>query len=337
MSNILFISPNPIWGGAATANLAIAKMLQDNGYCVFYNDEYSDVNEYNKVHIDHTPVHQKKFSDRSILRKLVKDNCIDCIIWSPLVAIYFSDEIKRLKNQGITQIAIVHSLSLTKDFKGHLMDYLVSLTLANMSTIVYVSQYTMDSWDKFRAIRRSKVHKIVIHNIVDIPISNHSLPAGRPRIGFVGRLSEEKQPQIFCELSTQSNYVFCVYGDGPLMSCLNSRYKNVEFKGQYNDPFKIYSDIDILVMTSKFENCPMVILEAQAFGLPCVAPKVGGVPELIESGVNGMMYEDYKIRTILNAINQILSDYPIFSSNSLKHSKYHTPSEAVAQWKEVLK
>ncbi len=336
MSNILFITPNPVWGGAATANLAIAQMLQDNGHRVIVNDEYFKQDEYNRIKIDHTPIHQKRFSDRSLLNKLVIDNEINYIIWSPLAAIYFYQDIKHLKKLGIKQIAIVHSLSLAKDLKGRLIDFLVSLTLANMSTIVYVSQYTMDTWDKFRAIRKSKVQKVVVHNVVDLPFSQHSIHSNKPRIGFVGRLSEEKQPQIFCDLSTQSQYDFCVYGDGPQMAYLTSKYKNIQFNGLCNDVDKIYSDIDILVMTSRFENCPMVILEAQAFAVPCVAPNVGGIPELIENGVNGILYKGYKTTTILDAISEILSNYSRFSANSLSRSKNHTPLTAISQWNRIL-
>lgn len=335
MSNILFVSPNPIWGGAATANLSIAKMLQDNGHNVIFNDEYSETDEFNTVKIDHTPIHQKKFSDRKLLYKLVNENKVDYIIWSPLVAIYFYKELTLLKKSGIHQLAIVHSLSLTKNFKGRLMDLLVSFTLAKMSTIIFVSEYTKNSWLKFSAVKKSKANKVVIHNLVDISASTHSLNK-KPRIGFVGRLSEEKQPQLFCELSLIKDFDFVVYGEGPLISSLKPRFKSVEFKGQCRDSAKIYSSIDILIMTSKFENCPMVILEAQAFGIPCIAPNVGGLPELIDSGNNGILYDDYNPKTIITAINNIISNYSKFASKSLESSKNHTPSKTIKYWEEIL-
>lgn len=335
--NILFVSPNPIWGGAATANLAIAKMLQDDGYRVIYNDEYADVDIYNGIYIDHTPIHQKKFSERSLLSQLIKRHGIGFIIWSPLAAIYFYREIKKLKKQGVRQIAIVHSLSLMNNLKGRLMDFLVSMTLSQMTTIVYVSQYTKDSWDKFRVIRKSNVNKVVIHNVVDIHPDKHIPNLSKPRIGFVGRLSEEKQPHIFCELSNKSTYNFYAFGDGPLMPSLKYRYGNVEFMGQCNDLYEIYANIDVLVMTSKFENCPMVILEAQSFGIPCVAPNVGGIPEIVESGVNGILFEEYDIDGITCDLNKILSSYSEFSENCRNSSKVHNVQNTIKQWERILK
>lgn len=336
MSNILFVSPNPVWGGAATANMAVAKMLRDYGHKVIVNDEYLKDDQYNGLTIDHTPIHQKKFSDRSLLRKLVRDNCIDCIIWSPLVAIYYYPEIKKLKRAGIQQIAIVHSLSLTNDFKGRLMDFLVSLTLACMSHIVYVSQYTLESWNKYIAVRKSKAEKVVIHNIVSGNEPSQRNFLQNIRIGFVGRLSSEKQPRIFCELSKCSSDKFNIYGDGPLFDELKAQYENIEFKGACYDLNQIYRDIDILVMTSKFENCPMVVLEAQSFGIPCVAPNVGGIPEIVENGVNGILYEGYDIETILKAVETVKSNYVTFSKNSLISSKKHSPAQVINCWKKIL-
>lgn len=337
MKNILFISPNPVWGGAATANLTIAKMLQDNAYNVIVNDEYYAGERHGTLKIDHTPVHQRRFTDRTLLKALVEKNDIDCIVWSPLAAIYFYKDIIDLKKAGIKQIAIVHSLSLTNNFKGRLMDVLISLTISKMSAIVYVSNYTLNSWNKFRAVRKSKASKVVIHNPVDILCEKHSLHSEKPRIGFVGRLSDEKQPEIFCELSEKTkDFDFYVYGDGPLMPELKSRYKNVEFKGLCTDLQEIYHNIDILVMTSKFENCPMVILEARNFGIPCVVPNVGGIPEVVDTGFNGFLYDEYNSDTILKAINQTMSNYEEFSANCLKSSVNHSPSNLINRWKEVL-
>lgn len=340
MSNILFICPNPIWGGAATANLTIANLLQECGHNVIFNDEYSQMDEYDLVKIDHTPLHQRRFSDRTLLKKLINQHQIEFIIWSPLAAIYFYWDIINLKSDGIPQIAIVHSLSLKNNAKGKLMDFLVSLTLSKMSSIVYVSQYTKNSWKKYRAIRRSNANQIVIHNFVSFSQLNspkvNNLKNNTPKIGFVGRLSPEKQPHLFCELSLQLPYTFNLYGDGPLISELKKKYSNVNFKGLCKDVNKIYSNIDILVMTSKFENCPMVILEAQAFGIPCVAPNVGGIPELVKNKINGVLYNEFNVELIIDAIKEILNNYEYYSYNSYKSYTEHKPYSVIPIWEQAL-
>lgn len=337
MSNILFISPNPIWGGAATANLSIASMLQKYGHNVIVNDEYYKCDKCKSLEIDHTPIHQRRFSDRSLLRQLIESREVDCMIWSPLAAIYFYQEIKEFKRLGINQISIVHSLSLTNNLKGKLMDYLISITLANMSSIIFVSHYTMVSWNKFNAIKKTKANKIIIHNVIDTnTVAYNPKVIKKPRVGFVGRLSKEKQPRLFCELAKDSDYDYIVYGEGPLKDDLRSEYPYIVFRGLSNDIRKIYSDIDVLVMTSKFENCPMVILEAQAYGIPCVAPNVGGIPEIISNGIDGILYNNYDERQILNSIDVVLSNYSNYSANCYSSSKKHVPSAVISQWESVI-
>src|SRR5699024_2723239 len=50
--------------------------------------------------------------------------------------------------------------------------------------------------------------------------------------------------------------------------------------------------IDVLVMASKSEGLPMSILEAQGLGIPVIATKVGGITEIIDDGINGLITSD---------------------------------------------
>jgi glycosyltransferase involved in cell wall biosynthesis len=89
-----------------------------------------------------------------------------------------------------------------------------------------------------------------------------------------------------------------IVGSGPLRDELENQAKalgllpsGVEFKGSIADIAPVYREADICVLTSDYEGTPNVLLEAMASGLPVVATKVGGVPELIKDGENGFMLE----------------------------------------------
>jgi glycosyltransferase involved in cell wall biosynthesis len=65
---------------------------------------------------------------------------------------------------------------------------------------------------------------------------------------------------------------------------------------------------ELIVMPSLEENCPMVLLEAMAAGVPVVAAKVGGVPDLIEDNVNGTFCEPTDAESIRAAVARVLEN-----------------------------
>jgi glycosyltransferase involved in cell wall biosynthesis len=63
-----------------------------------------------------------------------------------------------------------------------------------------------------------------------------------------------------------------------------------------------------LITASREENCPMVILEAMAVGLAVAASKVGGIPDLVEDNVNGVMFDPENADSIREAVSKLLTD-----------------------------
>jgi glycosyltransferase involved in cell wall biosynthesis len=92
--------------------------------------------------------------------------------------------------------------------------------------------------------------------------------------------------------------IFKVYGDGGLRRELLAYADrlgldgNAIFVGSFTDRdelSKIMAKTDIFVMSSILEGQPLAVIEAMAYGCPIVATAVGGVPEVIEDGVNGLL------------------------------------------------
>lgn len=63
----------------------------------------------------------------------------------------------------------------------------------------------------------------------------------------------------------------------------------VQFLGFRSDLSDLMAAADLFVLASRWEGCPMAVLEAMAMGLPIIASRVGGVPELIEDGKSGLL------------------------------------------------
>lgn len=103
----------------------------------------------------------------------------------------------------------------------------------------------------------------------------------RLSVGFVGRFSMEKDPGLFCSIMDDFQQMEAkMFGDGPLRKEITGRIKNIELLG-FTPQAEIYSNIDFLMMTSRSEGLPMVLVEASYSGVVPLVADVGGCAEAI--------------------------------------------------------
>lgn len=110
----------------------------------------------------------------------------------------------------------------------------------------------------------------------------------------IGRLSREKGIDIALEAARSARAKLTVAGDGPLRSRLQSDYPEATFAGYLNGQQVrdlIRRSRAIVVPSLCFENAPMSILEAMAAGVPVIASRIGGIPEQVTDGVDGLLVE----------------------------------------------
>jgi len=92
------------------------------------------------------------------------------------------------------------------------------------------------------------------------------------RIIYIGRLSEEKQPEWVLDIAWKSNLPVVVIGDGNLKNTLEEKSKKLDidtsFKGFVSDPWKLISQGDLLVVPSQYEGDGLVVVEAIARRIP---------------------------------------------------------------------
>ena len=74
------------------------------------------------------------------------------------------------------------------------------------------------------------------------------------------------------------------------------------------------SEANCLVVPSFQENAPLSIAEAMAVGVPVVAAKVGGIPEMIEDGGTGLLIDPHDANSICEAVSKVLSDQKLAQS-----------------------
>ena len=137
-------------------------------------------------------------------------------------------------------------------------------------------------------------------------------------IMYAGRLERTKGADklLACiPFMAAQGFPFHIYlaGDGTYKSALekyvfqNNYNEWVTFLGQvpHSNLPCYYNMADILVLPSEMEGVPMVILEALACGTPVVASKVGGIPDIVFKGVNGMVLDDLSPGNLSLAISNI--------------------------------
>lgn len=131
---------------------------------------------------------------------------------------------------------------------------------------------------------------------------------------FVGRLEEIKQvDRLICGLALlRSGYRvrLVVAGEGTMRSKLERKVRELSLEGAVQFLGKVshdrlpacYNMADALVLPSKMEGVPMVILEALACGTPVIASAVGGIPDMVRTGENGVLLGEVSPDTIAAAI-----------------------------------
>lgn len=117
------------------------------------------------------------------------------------------------------------------------------------------------------------------------------LDPGARVVGWVGRLSAEKGPDVLVEAARhlgRRDVTLCFIGDGPLRATLLEASQvpdvraRVVFAGARDDAERLYGAFDVFALSSRTEGTPMVLFEAMQAGVPIVATRVGGVPDVLD-------------------------------------------------------
>lgn len=120
-------------------------------------------------------------------------------------------------------------------------------------------------------------------------------PEGEALVGYVGRVAPEKSLERLAELRGLPGMRLAIVGDGPAMPAVRRALDGmpVTFLGALGgeDLANAYAAFDVFVHTGTEETFGQTLQEAHASGLPVVAPRTGGPIDLVDSGVDGILYD----------------------------------------------
>lgn len=172
----------------------------------------------------------------------------------------------------------------------------------------YFSQYVCDE---------NKI--LVMHNAVSIP-KQAADPRARQNVLFLGRLGSRKSPDVLLRAAKslrarfpEVHYRFA--GDGDI-----DNYKALAFELGISDQCdfvgwvtgdekeRLVRESGVFCLPSRHEGMPMSLLEMMAYGIPCIATPVGGVPQVIRDGKNGYLTPVGDVNALAERLSGLLSD-----------------------------
>ena len=160
---------------------------------------------------------------------------------------------------------------------------------------------------------------------------------------WVARLVTAKNPHVLLRawqrLNGEGKYRLLLAGDGPLKTEMQEfverqGLREVHFLGNVNDVPPLHRQGSVFVLPSYGEGCPNALLEAMASGLCPVASRVPGCADVVEDGVNGLLFTSDDDEQLAAALVRALDDVPLrrrLSSAARTYVETHHDFDRVAE------
>lgn len=219
------------------------------------------------------------------------------------------------RSLSVAHVATAHG----ENFSGNVKRKLICRTLFRRSPgfrFVTVSEHLA----RRISIPRSAIE--IIRNGVELPRGHVPAPraAGEPlRLVAVGNLYPVKNHELLiravAELVQRGVEAHLeIIGRGSEEAKLNSTIQElgmadrVTLRGYRSDVRSFLATAHVFVSASLSEGMPLSFLEAMGTGLPIVAPRVGGIPEIVDSEVHGLLFEPERLDALVDAIQRLAMD-----------------------------
>lgn len=223
-------------------------------------------------------------------------------------------------------------------------------TLPVVDQLIFVSKFMSDIVNKRLALQQTQ--QLIIHNFPAMPqtVAKQYENINGDLIA-IGTLEDRKNQSYLlqviaaCKLQGKT-YQLTLVGDGPdrekleqLAYALNI-IKQVNFLGFIKNGSPLIDKHRVLVHAAKIENMPITLIEALSYQRPVVAAAVGGIPEVITNGVDGLFWNLDDVKggaEILIALleNQMLLQQMSYQAGQTFQQKFH-PDFLASKWLESL-
>lgn len=219
--------------------------------------------------------------------------------------------------------------------KNKCAEYTLKSALRISDMIIFVSKAGKQSYIRNFDIDEDKTE--VVYNGIELPdFCIEESNRDYYRLTYIGRLEEIKGIQLLIQavkicLGYHYPVKLWIIGDGndrlKLEEQVQKLYLNsyIDFLGIQRNIGDYLSQTDVFVYPSVCEEVfGISVVEAMSYGVPCVSNRVGGIPEIIENGINGYISEEKTGKAVFYAIKKILDKYDDGTIAELKENCLRT-------------
>lgn len=169
------------------------------------------------------------------------------------------------------------------------------------------------------------------------------LQPGKSWLGCVGALSEEKRVHLAVDaVARNAGLGLVVAGDGPERDAVQRHADEVAagrvvFLGSVSEIESVYEAIELLLLPSRTEGLPAVVIEASLCCVPVVAAPVGGLPEVVIDGVTGVLADPTDPGAFDRAVTDALSRSAELGAAARRHAAQRFSMESVSDaWSALI-
>jgi len=316
---VLLLADSPYFGGITTHLMSIARAMAGSPFEVCMatlpgrRDDIALIDACRRENIvlhEFQMAHALDVAILPQLRRYVVENGIRLVHTHN----YRATLLARLARLPVPAINTCHGAAAERSLRVKAWQW-AELTAARRNRLTIACSDHVRRWLETRGLDGSRVR--VIRNgyappaeVKQVTRAEAGVRESDLLVFYAGRLCDGKGVEYLVEaVSGMAGVTMLVAGDGPLRAGLERQAHTagarVRFLGQIADPGPFYGLADVVVLASRMEALPMVLIEAAAFGRPSIATRVGGVPEVVEHGESGLLVDYGDVKGLRGALEQM--------------------------------